>query len=440
MIKKYIFLITVLALCSIAFGQKELTLDQAINIGLENNYNIKIDELNIKIAQNSDNWAIAGKYPTVSAGLGGNLNATSESNRASFLRGEYINMSLSPSVNLNWNLYNGGLVNYQKDRLQTNVMLQNSFRSLDIATTIRDIQQNYFSVLLEENRLAVLKEVLNLSNDRLAYEEIRKEFGQGNTFNILQFKDALFADSVSVVLQTNGVAIAKRQLMRSMNVKNVEVQYYEFTDELATSLETLDKEKIKGDLLANNPNIKRLEINRQLAVINSNITKTRNLPTVSLSTGLTGNFAGLQIFGENPDTGDSYPFLKGNTYRWNTSINVNYLLYDGGVRNIDQQNAILQEEIANFDILETTAALTTQLDILFDNYATQLQQVAILDQQLENSVANMAIAEERLKAGAITSLDYRNIQLAYLNISLNRLNAIYNLLSIKADIAFLVGQ
>lgn len=440
MTKKYKLLILLFSFSVVLWGQKELSLDQAINLGLENNYNIKIDELNIKIAQNSDNWATAGKYPTVSAGLGMNLNATSESNRASFLRGEYINMGVSPSVNMNWNLYNGGLVNYQKERLQTTVALQNSFRELDIATTIRDIQQNYFSVLLEENRLAVLKQVLSLSTDRLEYEEIRKEFGQGNTFNILQFKDALFSDSVSVVLQTNGVAIAKRQLMRSMNVKNVEVQYYEFTDELATSLETLDREKIKDDLLMNNPNLKRLEINRQLAIINSNITKTRNLPTISLSSGVTGNFAGLQIFGENPDTGEGYPFLKGNTYRWNTSINVNYLLYDGGVRNIDQQNAILQEEIANFDILETTAALNTQLDILFDNYTTQLQQVKILDQQLNNSLDNMAIAEERLKSGAITSLDYRNIQLAYLNISLNRLNAIYNLLSIKADIAFLVGQ
>ena len=82
----------------------------------------------------------------------------------------------------------------------------------------------------------------------------------------------------------------------------------------------------------------------------------------------------------------------------------------------------------------------TQLDLLFNNYETQLQLVGILDERLKTAQRNIIMADERLKTGAISSLDYQNIQLSYLNISFSRISAIYNLLSIKTDIAFLVAQ
>lgn len=439
MIFRYTTILAFLVFSQQAFAQQSLTIDQAIAIGIENNYNIKIGDRNIRIAQNNDSWARAGRYPTVSAGLGLTSNLTRETNQASFLRGDYFIGGIVPSLNINWNLYNGGLINYQKERFEQSIIFQDALKKQNVLNTIREIQQNYYIVLLEESRLQVVYDVLSLSKDRLAYENIRKDFGQGNSFSILQFENALLSDSATFVLQKNAVSVAKSRLLRSMNMQ-ARADDYVLSEILTTTLEQLEKNKIKEALIANNPNIKALELNRQLASINSNISKTRTMPSIGFTSGINGSLAGFQIFGENPNTGDNYPFLNGETYRWNTAINATYLLFDGGVARADYQNARIQEEIAEFDILETTASLINQLDILFKNYDTQIQQVSILDLQLEKSTQNIQIAEERLKNGAITSLDYRNIQLAYLNTAFNRINAIYNLLSIKTDIAFLIGQ
>lgn len=420
-------------------GSSPLTLDQAISKGLKNSYKLEINDRNIKVAQNNDTWGRAGKYPTVSAGLALNNNLTEETNQASFLRGEYLNASLTPSVNMNWNLYNGGLVNYQKQIFEQNIDVQKVSQNIEIQNTVRTIQQAYFTVLLEENRLAVLRDIFKLSSDRLTYQLIRKDYGQGNSFSIIQFEDAILADSTNVILQYNAIKNARQQLLRSMN-EEVSTDLYALTDQLSTTLEPLDKEDIREKLLQNNPNIKLLELNRQIASINRRIASSSTKPTVSLSSGVTAAYSLFQIFGTNPQTGDDYPLLDGQTYRWTTGVNASYPLYNGGVLKANIENARVQEEIAQFDVLESTAALMTQLDVLFNNYETQLQLVGILDERLKTAQRNIIMAEERLKSGAITSLDYRNIQLGYLNTSFSRISAIYNLLSIKTDIAFLVAQ
>lgn len=421
-----------------AFAQKELSLENAIAKGLSNNYNIKISDQNIRIAQNNDTWGRAGKYPMVTAGAQLGTNLTEETNQASFLRGEYLNASIAPNVNMSWNLYNGGLVEYQKNQLETLIDLEKTFREVEIQNTVRSIQQNYYLVLFEEARMDVLKEVLKVSQDRFEYENIRKDFGQGNNFSILQFQDALLSDSTSMILQENAIRNARQQFLRALN-EDIDPGYYNLTDALSTALEPLDKTEIKNQLIQDNPNLKSLEINKQLAAINSRIVNTRLKPSLTLNSGVTATYSLLQIFGTNPMTGEEYPLIDGETYRWNTSLNLNYNLYNGGVNKINKENALIQQEIAEYDILETTASLMNQVDILFNNYDNQLEQVKLLEKRIQVVSGNLDIAEERLKSGQINSLDYRNIQLNYLNTAFSRIQAIYNLLSIKTDIAFLIS-
>ena len=61
--RKYIIL---LLLPNLLFAQKELTLMDAIKIGLQENYDIQISAKNKKISQINNNWANAGALPTIS--------------------------------------------------------------------------------------------------------------------------------------------------------------------------------------------------------------------------------------------------------------------------------------------------------------------------------------------------------------------------------------
>jgi len=63
----------------------------------------------------------------------------------------------------------------------------------------------------------------------------------------------------------------------------------------------------------------------------------------------------------------------------------------------------------------------------------------VADESLEAAELNMTIADEKFRSGVITSFEYRDIQLIYLNSALRRLQAIYNLIGSRTSLTRLTG-
>ncbi len=51
------------------FGQEKLSLEEAIISGLENNFQVRISEENLKSAELANKWGTVGRYPSISIGL-----------------------------------------------------------------------------------------------------------------------------------------------------------------------------------------------------------------------------------------------------------------------------------------------------------------------------------------------------------------------------------
>jgi outer membrane protein TolC len=98
------------------------------------------------------------------------------------------------------------------------------------------------------------------------------------------------------------------------------------------------------------------------------------------------------------------------------------------------------EEIDQMNILESKAELNNQLDILMENYNLQRQQLFLADEQIQVAQRNLQMTEERFKAGQMTSIDFRNVQVQYLNAAFNKVNTMYNLILAKSEIDYLVGR
>ena len=68
------FLFLIFFLGNNTSAQTDLSLAQAIEIGLKNNFQIQIADRNIEIAQRNNTWQATGRYPTI------NLNVASNNN------------------------------------------------------------------------------------------------------------------------------------------------------------------------------------------------------------------------------------------------------------------------------------------------------------------------------------------------------------------------
>ena len=70
----------------------------------------------------------------------------------------------------------------------------------------------------------------------------------------------------------------------------------------------------------------------------------------------------------------------------------------------------------------------------------RIRLVQLTENLIENARNNLAISKERFDGGLISSFDYRAIQLAFVNASQSKLNALYNLKTTETELLRLTGQ
>ena len=435
---KFIALVFLLSLTIGLTAQENMTLEKAISIGLENNFGIKIAEQSIAISQNNNTWARAGKGPIVDLNGFFSNSTTNDNNPASFLRGTYNNSSIGASLDAQWIVLDGGRIKIRKEQFESTVVQQELQKNLVAHDLIRSIIQAYYEVLFQEERLEILRDNIRLSKGRIQFENTKREFGVSNSFNLIQFENAILSDSINIVSQKSQLDIAKRTLSNILN----ESAYvdYQFVDKLSVAIEEIDELKLRSSLEEENYTLKTLMLLSELDQLNTRLRKANLKPTLSLSGSLGFSESGFKFFEENPNTGETYPLQFSNRINLGLNANFNWNLYDGGLRNQDIQSAVLQEELTKLNILEAQIALNNQLNILISNFKNQNLLLTLIGEQIQLANKNLLMTEERFKAGQINSLDFQTVQNQLLTAQFNKINAIYNLLITKSEIDWLVGS
>ena len=435
--KKYIILIGLFT--SVQFwAQESMTLPKAIAIGLENNFAIKISDKNIEIADNNNSWAMAGKTPTLDLNGTFSNSYTNDNNPASFLQGAFYNGSLGGSLDAQWLVLNGGRVRILKNQFESLADRERLSRDQQIHDLLRDIATQYYGVILQEERLEALREIFELSKDRFAYEQTKKEYGASNSYNLIQFKNNIVSDSTNLINQEIQIEITKRDFYQLLDM--IDLVEYSFDEKLITLPETMDREALQEKLTEKNYTLKTLIILQGLSQLNSQLEESARKPTLAITGSLGFSENGFKFFADNPNTGDPFEFIFSNRFNARLGANLNWNLYDGGVIKTNIKNAKIQEEINQLSYLDAQAELSTQLDILLSNYNNQIELVKLSETQFSLSEENLLMTEERFKAGQVSSLDYRNVQNQLLNATFNKVNTVYQLILAKIDIDYLVGS
>ncbi len=437
---RLIIFLTSLSLFTLAIdAQENLSVEEAIAIGLKNNYQIQIAKRGVEIAKANNSEAAAGRYPKVDLNVGVQNNLNDQNNPASFINGAFYNGGLNGSLDATWVIFDGYKVDVNKGRLAE---LQNQSEhnvSLAVEGMMKNIMQAYYQILVQQEQLDVLDQLLDLSRDRIRYQEVRKEFGQAGSFDLLQTQDAYLNDSTTYIIQQYGIETAFRNLNIAMGEEDVEKEYT-LTDKLTFEPKPYVFEELQSKLYSNNRNVQNLMINRELAKINTDLQRTTKYPRVSLGGGLGMSGSLFKLFATNPQTGDPFELQNGNASNGYINLGLSYNLYNGGAVKRNIQSAELEVLNAQLNIDDLKRQLSAQLQNLLASYNQQLQLINITDRLLENAQQNIDIAQERFKGGQMNSFDYRAIQLSYLNANQSKLNAILNLKNTEIEIMQLVGD
>ena len=226
--KKYIILIL---FPNLLFAQTELSLMDAIKIGMQENYDIQLSSKNKRISEINNNWANAGALPTI------NLSAKKEeglsdqtNNPTSFMPYELRSTAINGNANVSWTLFNGFAIRANKAKLRNLEEISSNNAILTIENTIQGIILQYYNCVLQKERLELLQKVVRLANNRLEYQQTKYDIGVSSKIDLLQIENAMLTDSSNLIMQELNYNNASKNLNLTLG-KEIETTW-NFTDEI----------------------------------------------------------------------------------------------------------------------------------------------------------------------------------------------------------------
>ncbi len=421
-----------------ANGQEVLTLSDAIQIGLANNFGIRIEQLNQQIARNNNTWGEAGRWPSVNINVSQNNNITDIDNPASFLQGQLRTNDLSPSLTANWTIFNGFAVNIAKERLQLLQEQSDGNAAIVIENAVQAIIEAFYNTILEQERTKVLEEQLILSRDRYNYILIRKNLGSAVTFDILQDKNAYLTDSSNYVLQQ----LNYQNAHRNFNLLLAEdlSQRFELSGDLDRDAKLYVYQDLYAKMTENNSNLRNQFVNQELLRNTYRQNRAARSPSLDLGLGYvyTKNWQDLSEANFGSETGPD-EIIKSRTTNYFASFTLAFTLFNGGRVSRQIKNARIQETLGQLETEDLTFSLNNDLLTAYDRYNVRVKLLNIAVENQATAALNLDLAEERYKNGTINSFDYRDIQVNYLLISLNLLQSKFDLIQTDTQLLRLTG-
>lgn len=412
-------------------AQKQLSLSDAIKIGLENNFQIEIADYNMQIARNNNNWGEAGMYPTLDLTFNQNNNISDQSrNPTSFIRDKLITNSLSEAVALNWTLFNGFKVKTTKERLDLLVKQSEGNAALVVESSLQSIVLAYYNCVLQQEKLSVLGILVKNSKRKYDYAISKSDLGVSSSFDALQFKNSYLSDTTNYLMQELAYSNSLRNLLLVMGVDSLEE--VELTNKINPPLLTYQYDDLRAKMVKNNQTLINQFLNIELMNNSIDLAESALYPVVSFNSGIQmgqNHFKASQLGLEG----------NGGTLNYYANFTVAYRLFNGGKVKRAIQNAKLTEKIAEVTQEEMEFKLTSQLQGYLDLYETRLSILKLATETYNSAATNMELAEERFKGGVINSFNLRDIEIAFLNAAIVRLEASYNLYAAYVDLLRVTG-
>lgn len=409
---------------------QSLSLGDALTIGLENNYQIRISDENVRISENNNSWGAAGMWPSISLGAAqNNRYDQGDSFTQPGERDEYYTNLIAPYINVNWTLFRGFAVHISKDKFGALQEYSEGYATIVVENTIQGIVLAYYNALLQEELLKVSEEVKALSRDRYNYMEYKKELGGAVTYDVLQAKNAYLDDSATNLQVQLNVKNAYLNLKLLLGEED-DIQY-ELSDEFTVQLLDYSLDSLLTDMMSSNSNLRNQYINQEILKKDVQLAKSNMYPVLSLNGGWDHVNTRLKYTDFDPTYTNSLDYYANFTLSFN--------LFNGGNVRRGIKNARINEQIGQLEAEELEISLTNLMKTDYDLYEIRKQLYLVSIANLESASLNMEISTERFRSGAINSFNFRDVQVIYLRAAASKYQAIYNLIDIQTELLRLSG-
>lgn len=413
------------------FAQEKLTLQQAIEIGLNNNYSITIAKNLSQIASNNVTIGNAGMLPQVNLGVVQNngLNNTQQtySNGSEVNRNNASAHSVSATVELDWTLFDGLSMFASYNKLQELEAMGALNARQTVENTVSAIIAGYYEILRQRALLAVVDSTAKISEVKLLIAKTKYEIGSSSKAEYLQAQ----------VDMNSSLSSHKRQLM---NIDDAKVRLNQLlARSAATPFEIddsigIDYSPVYEDLRTRteNHNTALLLAQRNISFSNYSLKELRGerFPWITFNTGYAFSKSNSQA---------SF-VMENKTYGLNYGFTVNYNIFNGFNLNRSIRNAKISLENSRLLYSDTQMQVDADLLIAYRNFQNNLDLLKLEQENLQLAKENITLSLERFRVGTIDALNLKEAQQTYTEAALRLVSAKYQTKMSENDLKRITGQ
>jgi outer membrane protein TolC len=416
MYTKTLFKCLVLLLFCVAKSnaQEVLTIENAVKIALDNNFEIKIASNNLKINETNATIGNAGMLPKVTASVVDNnsIQNTSQIRQdgTSTSLSNAKNNSLNYGVGLDWTIFDGMRMFAQLDQLKELQKLGDAELRRTILVKVGQVNSTYYDLVQQQQQLAALDTTIVISKQRLTLAQNRFAIGKASKLEVLNAQVDLNTDQVSLLRQKELYANAKI-LLNQILARDSKIDFKVINEVKVDNALILDNliELAKKQ----NPQLESQIINIRIAELQLKQVKANRYPTVKLNTGY--NFA--ESHSSLGFTSEST--ARGLNYGFSASLNI----FDGFAQHRNEKTSKLAIENTKYALEQQNQILSTQLATSYQTYLTNLELINLEENNEAIAKQNLDITLDKFRIGTITTLEFRTAQLNYVNAKVRYSNA-----------------
>lgn len=432
---KKLLLILIIFSTALSIGQTNLTVQQAIEKALENNYQIKLVNANVDIATKQNNWGSAGFSPTFDLNLSNAANVSDNTNNpASFFPGKVFNDNLTLSLDMNWTIFNGFGVRINKARFEKLEAQTKGNAMVVIENTIYETIIAYYTAVVQSRKLKIVEDLLVYSKEKLDYYNLKSELGTTSSFDLLQFENQVLTDSSNSIIQALALQNAKRNLNLVM-AEGVNVDY-KLVEDLTFTVPQLNYSELKEKMMADNLNLKNQYFNLQLQDLNIKAKKSAYYPVVSLNIGIRPAVGYIELINSPNPTSTT----NTNSLNYYGNVTARYSIFNGWNRKRNVQIAEIQHSISSLQTDEMKLKLSHQLKGTYEMYAMQTKIEDMTMKRVLNAKQLWKIGKEKYDLGLINVFNLNDIKTQFEQATLNYYDRLFDLLKTHYDVLKVTGQ
>lgn len=415
----------------LAQGQESLDLEKAIQLGLENNFDVKIAVETVELREKDEQIGMGNYFmPIIDATYSRNFSQEDVEQRFAT---DPEPKTIQDAKSRNENFTVVGIYGFRPESfvVMKRLGLLTEISELDakiaVENNVASISSAYYRLVLELQRHEVLKRTLELSQSRLDIAQAKYELGGAGKRDYLTAEVDYNSDLSLLLGQEQVIKNARVNLNELMALKPNHEFLVQDTIIVGEMMNLIDLEE---NAMMDNKQLLIAQRRENEAFLQMRELQISRLPMINLN----GNYV------NNTSNSDAGFLLQNKREGFNYGGNITINLFSGLTLNRRIQSAKVQQRVQNYALDQYEIQLRSDIHRAYNTYSTNRELLGVEQKNYAVAKESTDIALERFRLGISSYLEFRDAQVNLLTAENRLITSIFNIKQQEIELRRLSGK